>query len=255
MMWDEVKAFLKALVKHWGTLLTGGTIMAIVAGTDLSGTPIPASFKWWIVPVTLLTAGFQTWQKEYRERLRLQENLASYPRLRIAKVEEGTMWSSYKGGIFTNEGPKNSVIWLRLKNEPLNNTAESVAEQVRASVKFYGPDGNKVCEMEGRWSHTTQPPQRDPTEDTMKFLAVTFPVGATLTLDIAFKNKARGECFGFNDNSYNYDDYENPALRLPAGTIVVNVVISGVSVNCHVFLQFHNPVGAGELKVLKYGYR
>jgi hypothetical protein len=39
------------------------------------------------------------------------------------------MWGSFKGGVFTDKGPDNSVIWLRLRNDPLANTADSVAEQ------------------------------------------------------------------------------------------------------------------------------
>jgi hypothetical protein len=43
---NEVWVFLKALGKHWITLLTGGLLMAVVAGLDLGGVMIPALLKW-----------------------------------------------------------------------------------------------------------------------------------------------------------------------------------------------------------------
>ncbi|MBZ5677316.1 MAG: hypothetical protein LAP61_23990 [Acidobacteriia bacterium] len=248
----EAWLFLKTLGKHLTLLLTGGVLMAGVAVLGFLGVMIPAYVQLGILAVTLLLATFRAWQTEYRERLRLTEKVTGFPRLEIAEVDAGTMWGKYEDGTFTDRGPANSVIWLRLRNAPLTNTADSVAEQVTAMVKFYDARGEHFFDMEGRWSHTTQPPQREPGADKAAFLAVQCPIGIVRTIDIAFKVKTRGACYAFNDESYNFDNYENPAFALPTGTILAVVELSGVRVKARVRLQFDNPDGPGELTVLKY---
>lgn len=251
MFWKDIIAFALALVKDLTLLLTSGFLIALVTAADFVGHPLPQWLKQWITPLLLLVAAFRLWQKERRQHLALQEKLSSFPRLRIAAVEVGTMWGDYRDGVLTKAGAKNSVIWLHLKNEPSNNTSDSVAERVRATVKFFDARGKKLCEMAGRWSHTKQPPNRDASDDPNRFLAVDFEVGETRSLDIAFKQLGRIGCFGFNNESYGFENFENPALRLPIGTIVTNVELVGVRVKSKVHLQFLSPDGHGELRVLK----
>jgi hypothetical protein len=250
-MWQDIQAFLKALLRHWKATLTGSAPIAVITVVEYSGYPVPSFVKLWIVPLLLLAAAFVVWRQERAELATLKEKLSSFPRLWIDDVQVGEMWSDYKDGIFTAQGPKNSVIWLHLKNEPLNNTADSIAEGVRASVKFYDAAGTKLFEMRGRWSHTVQPPFRNPNDDPSRFLATAFAVGERRTVDIAFKQKARGDCYGFNDESY-VENYANPAWKLPTGTIVAYVELVGIRVKCRVRLQFYNPEGPGELKALEY---
>src|SRR5262249_37736344 len=138
-------------------------------------------------------------------------------------------------------GPECSVIRFRLANEPIVPEENSVARQIRATLKFYNASGERLFEMDGRWSDSPQPSQRDPGQDIIKILAVDFPIGQRRSLDIAFKDKAKGDCYGVNNDSWQFPELKNPAWRLPLGTILVVVDITGVRVKCTARLQFANP--------------
>lgn len=68
MLRDFLK-YLNALWREWRLLLTGGSIIAVLAiWSFATGKPIPQKFAWLILGVTFIVASFMTWRREASRR-------------------------------------------------------------------------------------------------------------------------------------------------------------------------------------------
>ncbi len=259
-MLRDISTFLIALLHEWVVVLTGGAIIAVLQAWDLSTKAVPSSVKLVVLVLTCLVATFRAWRKEYRDRRKLSREFSGYPRLLPVPdaLEKGTFRATVtvtsNTGVATFQGPDWSVIRFRIVNDPLDPEEESVAKQVRATLKFYSASGDRLFELDGRWSDSPQPSQRDESQDIINILAVDFPIGQKRSLDIAFKDKTKDDCYGVNNDSYLFPDLKNPAWKLPYGTIVVVASLTGIRVKCTAQLQFENSKGT-ELEPVKWGMR
>jgi hypothetical protein len=65
-MLRDFMEFLRAVWKEWVVLLTGGSLMAVLALYQVvSGKPAPQNILWSVVALTLIIAAFLAWRKEW----------------------------------------------------------------------------------------------------------------------------------------------------------------------------------------------
>lgn len=58
--------FIRALWREWAVLLTGGSIVALLALFTLStGRTVPQSINWLVIGITLMLAAFLSWRVEW----------------------------------------------------------------------------------------------------------------------------------------------------------------------------------------------
>lgn len=57
--------FLRTLCREWVPLLTGGSVIALLALWQMSGRQVPQSVHWLVVGLTLMVAAFLSWRKEW----------------------------------------------------------------------------------------------------------------------------------------------------------------------------------------------
>jgi len=93
-----------ALGKAWIVLLTGGIIMAALAGWNLaSGKPLPQALNRLILDATLILAAFFAWRRERTENLILKAQ-ADRPDIR------GTVWTKIGGNPYADQTRAGSIL-------------------------------------------------------------------------------------------------------------------------------------------------
>jgi hypothetical protein len=115
-------------------------------------------------------------------------------------------------------------------NDPPNSFPTSVAKGVRAYVEFRttNPSGLALA-MEGRWAESDQPPALPDFVSTAKLLEITFGLGETRNLDIAYISITDGKCYAWNNDNYrNFDNnYLTPTHLLPEKSYKVKIRLRG----------------------------
>jgi hypothetical protein len=101
----------------------------------------------------------------------------------------------------------------------------------------------------GRWCDTEQPAvrkARDPFASLIDLNAVPFRIGEEHELNIAFKHPGQAFLYGFNNQTYDYPNWENPAYRLDGDSYEVVVRLFGRNVDDEFRFMLRNlGTGAG----------
>jgi hypothetical protein len=209
--------------------------------------PNASDIKPWVVGagfVAILVSCFRIWKDEATAKQNLVERVRGFPRLVLAapSLEEFKAHSVF-GGI---HGPEYSAIKLNLENDPIVPSRESIGEQISAHITLRDSQGAVLCRINGRWADSTQPAHRNPAADIMEIRAVAFPPGQMRSLDIAMKYPDDELSYAFANESFGFPPLlKNPQWRLPIGTILGDIRITGIQIRISVNLQFAND-GIGQ---------
>ena len=125
-MFRDFILFVAALWHEWKTLLTGGSIIALVTVWSLSsGKPLPQTVNWLIVGLTMMLASFLSWRKQWMEADKDYVSLLPSELTSLAKegaaLHAETSVKPYIGkrirvtGTINNmfyAGPWASIVWL-----------------------------------------------------------------------------------------------------------------------------------------------
>lgn len=129
--------------------------------------------------------------------------------------------------IFTENVP---FLCVSFHNDPPNSFPKSIAKGVRAFIEFT-PDGkgSPILSMDGRWAESSQPPAFGPFDSKAELLEISFGLGESHILDIAYISAVDSKCYAWNNDNYeNYDNkYVTPKHCLPANTYRVKVRLRG----------------------------
>src|SRR5437867_3610878 len=153
--------FVKALLRDWIAWTSGLVgVLLWIAGFIADSYALPNWSKssfWWGATIALFFSFYSVWREEHEKLSVLEKRLNGLPKLRL--VEHGFHADEFytafvRTGITGRQpvGEPHSVLRLRVRNDPESSTAESVARGVRADVCFYSEAGQKLLEIDGRWS-------------------------------------------------------------------------------------------------------
>jgi hypothetical protein len=110
---------------------------------------------------------------------------------------------------------------VRFINKPLGAFPDSLAESIRAKVKFYSADDSSLpLEMDRRWDDSDQPFTREFGTSRNDLLATNFGIEQEHGLDIAYKDPISGQFIAFNNDNYDYADLRKPEHVLGTSFIV-----------------------------------
>jgi hypothetical protein len=139
-----------------------------------------------------------------------------------------------------------STILLRITNDPVVSTADSIAVKVGATLSFYDLQGGELFSFDGRWGDTTQPPHLEQHQNRFDLLTADIPIGRTRELGVAIKYPHDEECYGVNNDSYGYPLLKNPNWRLEGEEFSVRIRVRGAFVDKTWRVRFRNlGVGRG----------
>jgi hypothetical protein len=83
---QEFWRFLLALWQEWKALLTGGTLIAVIALWQfLGGPPLLSAINWLIVGATFILASFLSWRKQFRSVNAQQATIAALEKALVRK--------------------------------------------------------------------------------------------------------------------------------------------------------------------------
>ena len=247
--------FTREIFSEWGTRVTG-TFSAILFVLALltGGVPHLVSLSFAIVCVYL--ASYSVWQRTRRQLDRAEAVISGFPR--ILTAQDALRHQLVGFTLPSREGVTVSALKLFVTNQPVFNTGDSTAEDVRATLTFRDQKGNLLFSMDARWADSTTPPERDRFKDITEILAVKFAPGQTRPIDIAFKHiQDDGNCYAMNHENYGgWPLLKMPDHKLPFGTILVEADIQAPRLRSVVHLQFSNPKSKdGLLQGLRYECR
>jgi hypothetical protein len=209
--------FLGAILDDWLSRLVGPlslffTIWGLLAdGAHTKAAAIGLGFLCWLV------AAYRVWAKQHIELVKYRDDR---PRL---LVPPHGLYQDVRTFTFTTTTPaprraistavaeppvinqshrQFPMLHLRIKSDtwtPLP-TERSLARRVSATVTASDVNGKELFEMHGRWSDEPQPTHLAADRSVTEILAVDFGLGQSRELDLCLLE--RGECFGFNNDSY-----------------------------------------------------
>ncbi len=225
------------------------------------GMVFPQSFYWAIAIVAFFVACYRAWESEYSARERLEEFVLGFPRLCFSpkgaflQSFDVLLWGPGREGNLIPMGVSATLqgLYLSVVNDPVTTGEQSIAKSVTAAIEFYEPQGDLLLAMDGRWSESPQPANRDRSKDFVAdILPADFNIGATRNLDIACKAQNEEYCFALNNDSFAKG--HDPRLarhRLPTGHLIARVRLRAVNVDCVFEVIFRNPGQGGSLQVIE----
>jgi len=134
--------FLRAVWDEWKVLLTGGTIIAILALWQMSGRSVPRNTGWLVIGLTLIFASFLAWRKEWIQNGR--GFIEVYPET-LARLVRGGMTDIYKDSLVKPYLHK----WITVTGK-LGNVAVSVF-RLAVYIRLECNDQVSVSTTIGRW--------------------------------------------------------------------------------------------------------
>lgn len=122
---------------------------------------------------------------------------------------------------------------LSFANNPKNRVEQATARKVFAQLTYYGPSRKKlVGPINGRWGDTEQPGTRSLFSPNRDLLSVDFESsGLSHELNLAIKHPQEKTIYAFNNDSYPYPGWRNPAFAIKSNKIVIRVRLSGENVD------------------------
>lgn len=122
-----------------------------------------------------------------------------------------------------------------LKNVPTPGShPDAQASDVLAEIKFVRHGSVALTVSPGRWGDTEQPAirkARDPFASLIDLNAIPFRIGEEHELNVAFKHPEQAFFYGFNNQTYDHPNWENPAYRLEGDACEVVVRLFGRNVD------------------------
>lgn len=143
-----------------------------------------------------------------------------------------------------------SCLVLRIENDPITSTAESIATQLSTRLTFYDSFNTELFSYEGRWADTEQPTNYAGIKVPNEQRTIDIPIGTRRDLDLAIKYHSDDLAYGINYESYAHPQIKNPAWTLGSGDYSLKVRLRGASVDQTWLLKFRNPKGAARLEPL-----
>lgn len=136
------------------------------------------------------------------------------------------------------------------KNEPTPGShPDAQVSDVLAEIKFYRQGRLVLSVSPGRWGDTEQPAvrkARDPFASLFDLNAIPFRIGEQHELNVAIRHRSQAEIHGFNNDSYNYPNWDNPGFKLEASEYEVAVRLLGRNVDDEFrFFLKADPAGEG----------
>jgi len=213
-------SWLSAMFATWFQKMAAGASVLLTIGGIIA---VSLRWEWWMVTsfwaaaaFCFAAASYAVWKEEYKKRVRLEAKILGFPRLRLTSNAVSVVDVLYRTlHVSNSEQSSTQLIFpalrLRLVNEPIENTPDSEANGVRASISFLNPiTGEKLLAIDGRWADTTQLSMMDVNRDITEILAVKFPIGQARSLDILIKHK---------------EDEESPYVNC---TVTIDIANDGV---------------------------
>jgi hypothetical protein len=137
---------------------------------------------------------------------------------------------------------------LILRNKSLPKLLQrSAALQCRGEITFHNLDGQGFFQktMPIRWARSPEPlaNQIVDLQGCVQFLIRDFTRAITESridvypgeqelLDVAVRFDGETDCYGWNNDTYQYRDWRNPSWKLPSGRYLVKVVITSSGQKC-----------------------
>jgi hypothetical protein len=119
-------------------------------------------------------------------------------------------------------------------------TDKSVAKDITAKLRFFGPSSNCLLAMDGRWDDTDQPSSRPPTQSKSDLLSVSFLREGAHNVDVAFWDAEAKTFVAFNNDSYAFlgSRFTKPGHTLGGGPIRAEIRLVGAQVEEIFMLTF-----------------
>lgn len=138
---------------------------------------------------------------------------------------------------------------VNFRNDPVGSHPDTEVPSIVAEITFVHQGRQVVKITNGRWGDTDQPAIRQahqPFSSMIDLNAVPFRIGETHELNIAVKHPNQAHFYAFDNNSYHFDNWENPTYRLTEPRYEVIVRLRGRHVDDeHHFLIRNVGVDAG----------
>ena len=136
------------------------------------------------------------------------------------------------------------------KNEPTPGShPDAQVSDVLAEIKFFRQGRLVLSVSPGRWGDTEQPAvrkARDPFASLSDLNAIPFRIGEQHELNVAIRHRGQAEIHGFNNDTYDYLNWDNPGFKLESGEYEVAVRLLGRNVDDEFrFLLKGDPAGEG----------
>jgi len=242
------KSLLLTFAKEWAllalSLASGGFSVLLGVGSYLIGREPPKNGLLLILGSCSIFAAWAAWFRERKLRLETQ-----YKQLPLLKVARGDFFQS--GGVqtITQNGQQVVVaesdftsLVLRIENDPVLVSPNAHAVAVIPQVAFLDGSGAELFKFEGRWSDSTQPGRYLRDRTIAEREPVTIYIGKKRLLDLVYKSRFEVDCYGVNDESFEFG-LKRPEWRLGPGEYQVRVRIRGQNVDQTFLLKFANPAG------------
>ena len=139
---------------------------------------------------------------------------------------------------------------VRFVNKPQHHSPTSVAERVRAKIRFLDEEGRLVLEMDGRWDDSDQPTLRHPTLTRQDLLGTRFDIEEEHNLDIAFLDPATKEFVAFNNDNYNYQNAKKPEHVLKGRSFTAQIRLVAVKVDETFSVEFAASGARGNVEIV-----
>jgi hypothetical protein len=134
-----------------------------------------------------------------------------------------------------------------LKNDPTGSHPTAEAASVLGQITFLHGGVPVLTIHTARWGDTEQPAIRkakDPFASLIDLNTVPFKIGETHELNVAIKHPHQAHFYAFDNSTYDYANWENPAYRLEGDTYEVIVRLRGVHLDQEHRFKLRN-LGAG----------
>jgi len=246
--------FTREIFSEWSSRVTGASsCVLVIIALLFGGVPRLVSLSFAILCIYL--ASYSVWQRTRRQLDKLDAMISGFPRILAATDALRHEFVNFM--LASREVVRVSALKLFVTNQPIFNSSDSTAEDVRATLTFRDQEGKLLLSMDARWSDSTTPPERDRFKDITEILAVRFAPGQTRPIDIAFKRiDDDGICYAMNHENYGWPVLQMPDHKLPSGTIIVEADIQAPKLHSIVKLQFINPEDKSQiLRTVSYDCR
>ena len=237
----KLRDFIVVVVRHWGSLVTGGVLIGVLGLWQNTGHSVPPTLYWAIALSALLLAGYKAWNDKAKALYAATQQLNAAPKLICtgASSQKQTIWEEGLTGSPAVPTGQMVVVGtatfyhLKIANEPAAALNRMVAEQVAARVQLFGADGSPAAaERLHRWEDSPGPAEVGKQADRLVSLDIP-PNGIEYKLDLAMKY-AEDRCFHTPNNETvlrGVRDWREPEFRFGPGTYTARIHLRGSNVS------------------------
>jgi hypothetical protein len=191
------------------SLASGGPALVVAVWFLSQGKEVPRSGLWTILQACSVLAAWAAWFQEYRSH----DDQREFPRLQVATGDFhriNGIWREqyYEADTMEERTTRLSLgsLVLDIENDPIHSTTKSIATAISPRLTFFCDlTGERLFELEGRWSDSVEPPQLPKDRTPTELKTTSIPIGAKRRLDLVMKYANEAVCYGVNNDSYGYN--------------------------------------------------